>query len=180
MIYTQQNTDTVAGTTTLVTWDLSLGTMTVEVEGVVTEERPMTPEEIAAWQEHTAVELGSTEMMVQGLLREYATAQDPETASDWIAPTGAHDAYMPGAIVVYNNKKWRNDLMAVNVWAPGTQNAGWTDLTPPVAGPPAWVQPTGAHDAYNVGDHVTHNSQTWVSTAAANVWEPGVYGWSVV
>ena len=41
----------------------------------------------------------------------------------------------------------------------------------------AWVQPTGAHNAYPLGATVTHNGKTWTSTAAANIWEPGVYGW---
>lgn len=40
-----------------------------------------------------------------------------------------------------------------------------------------WVQPTGAHDAYPLGTKVTHNGKTWTSATAANVWEPGVYGW---
>jgi len=37
----------------------------------------------------------------------------------------------------------------------------------------AWVQPTGAHDAYSVDTEVTHNGATWKSLVAANVWEPG-------
>lgn len=41
----------------------------------------------------------------------------------------------------------------------------------------AWVQPTGAHNAYPLGAKVTHKGKTWTSTAAANVWRPGVYGW---
>lgn len=43
-----------------------------------------------------------------------------------------------------------------------------------------WVQPTGAHDAYGIGDRVTHDnpndgSNIWVyeSTIAANTTEPG-------
>lgn len=47
-----------------------------------------------------------------------------------------------------------------------------------------WRQPTGAHDAYKIGDKVLHNGQTWVCTlgdgAGLNSWEPGVYGWEVV
>jgi len=39
-----------------------------------------------------------------------------------------------------------------------------------------WVQPTGAHDAYQSGDVVTHNGTTWVSLIDANVWEPGGVG----
>ena len=45
---------------------------------------------------------------------------------------------------------------------------------------PEWVQPTGAHDAYNIGDKVTHNGKTWVSDVDNNVWEPGVYGWKCI
>ena len=30
----------------------------------------------------------------------------------------------------------------------------------------AWVQPTGAHNAYPLGATVTHNGKTWTSTAA--------------
>lgn len=43
---------------------------------------------------------------------------------------------------------------------------------------PEWVQPTGAHDAYNKGDKVSHNGKQWISDADANIWEPGVYGWT--
>ena len=43
---------------------------------------------------------------------------------------------------------------------------------------PEWIQPTGAHDAYAKGDKVTHNSKKWISDVDANVWEPGVYGWT--
>lgn len=43
---------------------------------------------------------------------------------------------------------------------------------------PEWIQPTGAHDAYNQGDKVSHNEKHWVSDIDANVYEPGVYGWT--
>lgn len=42
---------------------------------------------------------------------------------------------------------------------------------------PEWVQPTGAHDAYNMGDKVSHNEKHWESLIDANTYEPGVYGW---
>lgn len=42
---------------------------------------------------------------------------------------------------------------------------------------PEWVQPTGAHDAYNKGDKVTHLEKHWESEIDANVYEPSVYGW---
>ena len=40
-----------------------------------------------------------------------------------------------------------------------------------------WVQPTGAHDAYQNGAVVTHKGKMWESLTPANVWEPGVSGW---
>ncbi len=37
---------------------------------------------------------------------------------------------------------------------------------------PAWVQPTGAHDAYPMGMWVSHQGYDFVSLLEANVWEP--------
>lgn len=39
-----------------------------------------------------------------------------------------------------------------------------------------WSQPAGAHDAYALGDRVTHNGSNWESAVASNVWEPGGVG----
>ena len=41
---------------------------------------------------------------------------------------------------------------------------------------PEWVQPTGAHDAYALGDRVKHVGKVWQSLIDANVWEPGTAG----
>lgn len=43
---------------------------------------------------------------------------------------------------------------------------------------PEWVQPTGAQDAYNKGDKVSHNDKHWISDTDGNVWEPGIFGWT--
>lgn len=42
-----------------------------------------------------------------------------------------------------------------------------------------WQQPDSTNP-YMKGDKVTHNGQTYVSDVDNNVWEPGVYGWSIV
>jgi len=39
--------------------------------------------------------------------------------------------------------------------------------------PQPWVQPTGAHDAYALGDRVTYGGVVWESAIDANVWAPG-------
>lgn len=97
---------------------------------------------------------------------------------NWIQPTGAHDSYIKGALVKHNGSMW-NSLLDNNVWEPGV--TGWRSaiIIPPSGVPPlpAWIQPTGAHDAYPLGAKVTHNGFNWESTFASNVWEPGVFGW---
>lgn len=47
---------------------------------------------------------------------------------------------------------------------------------------PEWVQPTGAHDAYNTGDRVTYNGTAYRSLIDGNVWAPDAYpqGWEAV
>ena len=46
---------------------------------------------------------------------------------------------------------------------------------------PEFVQPTGAHDAYNTGDKVTYNGKHYISTMDGNVWAPDAYpaGWEL-
>jgi len=46
------------------------------------------------------------------------------------------------------------------------------------APPEPWVQPLGSHDSYRDGQQVTHGGFTWESNQDANVWEPGVFGWT--
>lgn len=60
-------------------------------------------------------------------------------------------------------------------WTPDVTSSLWVRVS--LEEFPEWVQPTGAHDAYNTGDKVTHKELKWVSTVDANTWEPGVYGW---
>lgn len=61
-------------------------------------------------------------------------------------------------------------------WRPGDTPALWTRVS--IDEWPEWVQPTGAQDAYNEGDKVSHNEKHWISDVDSNVWEPGVYGWT--
>ena len=74
-----------------------------------------------------------------------------------------------------------------------TSQSDWTpDITPAlyteVAKPgeiPVWRQPTGAQDAYNIGDKVhfpTASDPVYESTVDNNVWSPADYpqGWQLV
>ena len=61
-------------------------------------------------------------------------------------------------------------------WAPPQAPALWTVVS--LDEWSEWVQPTGAQDAYQTGDKVSHNEKHWISAVDNNVWEPGVYGWN--
>ena len=65
-------------------------------------------------------------------------------------------------------------------WKPDLTPALWVEVPDPAIDWPEWKQPTGAHDAYKKGDKVSHNEKHWISDIDANVYEPGVYGWTEV
>ena len=54
--------------------------------------------------------------------------------------------------------------------------------TEPVEEYPEYVQPTGAHDAYNIGDKITYNGKRYECTFDGCVWNPDEYpsGWKEV
>lgn len=62
-------------------------------------------------------------------------------------------------------------------WTPDATPALWVKVS--VEEWPEFVQPTGAHDAYNTGDKVTYNGKRYVSRIDANVYSPDDYpaGW---
>ena len=71
-----------------------------------------------------------------------------------------------------------------------TVQEGWTPVAAPSLYAKVLVDPTGetileweqpdSTNPYMKGDKVTHNGITYVCDIDNNVWEPGVYGWSVV
>lgn len=63
-------------------------------------------------------------------------------------------------------------------WTPEDAPSLWTRIADPAQEWPEWIQPTGAHNAYAKGAKVSHNGKHWISDVDANVWEPGVYGWT--
>ena len=88
-------------------------------------------------------------------------------------------AYVVGERLQYNGVLYR-------VAQAHTSQADWTpDITPALFVVvsldewPEFVQPTGAHDAYNKGDKVTFNGKHYISLIDANVYSPATYpaGW---
>jgi hypothetical protein len=70
------------------------------------------------------------------------------------------------------------DHVSSDVWMPYNTASLYKAIGVTAEGYPEWVQPLGASDAYNKGDQVRHTEKIWTSDVDANVWEPGVYGWT--
>lgn len=111
--------------------------------------------------------------------RFYEPTDDPWP---WVQPLGAHDSYPVGARVLHSGAVWVSDIDA-NVWEPGVH--GWTKVSggdPEPETPPEFKQPTGAHDAYSIGDRVTFEGNIYESLIDANVWSPTAHpqGWQLI
>ena len=87
--------------------------------------------------------------------------------------------YVVGERLQYNGVLYR-------VVQAHTSQADWTpDITPALFVVvsldewPEFVQPTGAHDAYNKGDKVTFEGKHYISLIDGNVYSPAAYpaGW---
>lgn len=90
--------------------------------------------------------------------------------------------YVVGDIRLYGNELYRclTAHTSQTDWTPDAAPSLWVKIADPSIEYPDWVQPTGSTDAYASGAKVTHNNKKWTSDVDANVWEPGVYGWTEV
>lgn len=94
----------------------------------------------------------------------------PEWAEDTAYKVGdrvRHDGLLYRCVQAHTSQEGWEPGVAASLWV-RTSTDEW----------PAWVQPTGAHDAYAQGDKVSHADKHWVSAIDANAYEPGVYGWT--
>ena len=66
-------------------------------------------------------------------------------------------------------------------WFPDNTPALYTEKAP-TGVIPEWVQPSGAQDAYNIGDRVVFEGNIYESLIDANVWSPIAYpaGWQLI
>lgn len=103
------------------------------------------------------------------------------------AIAGLFEPWKTGEDVEIGMLRKYNDELYKCVQAHTTQSDWTPDITPALwvikSAPgviPEWVQPAGAHDAYNIGDKVTYNGHLWESSIDANVWSPSAYpaGWN--
>lgn len=130
----------------------------------------------------------------------FVWSTNPEDALPFVAMSTS--PYGIGECCTENGQVYRSTIDN-NIWAPSTYPQGWEAVNAPEQGGtepggtgpapdqgdtepadewPQWVQPTGAHDAYNTGDKVTYNGKHYQSTINGNVWSPDAYpaGWQLV
>lgn len=119
-----------------------------------------------------------TTMAENGSIDEVTAVEHIDEFEEWVI----NKEYAAGAIRSYQGKLYRclQSHTSQSDWTPDTAVSLWTVIGDPKVEYPEWAQPVGAHDAYQQGDKVIHNGIKYVSDVANNVWEPGVYGWSVV
>ena len=116
------------------------------------------------------------------LIEQLAVTLDDETA---LTGVELFPAWVVGTAYAVNDRAQYDGTLYKCVqahtsqsdWMPSATPALWKTVS--VDEYPEWVQPTGAHDAYNIGDKVTYNGQHYVCTSNANVYAPDVYGWQL-
>lgn len=115
-------------------------------------------------------------------IEKAASFQDDETALKSIE---LYPQWKPDIDVVVGERYQDDNVLYRCIQSHKTQSDWKPSLTPALWVVvsldewPEWVQPTGAQDAYMIGDKVTYNGRHYVSIIDYNVYSPDVYpqGW---
>ena len=92
-------------------------------------------------------------------------------------------AYAADERIRYEDKLYRcvQAHTSQSDWTPDATPALWTEVAKP-GEIPVWKQPSGAQDAYRIGDKVHYPTKVdpvYICTVDYNVYAPDVYGWEV-
>lgn len=91
--------------------------------------------------------------------------------------------YIVGDIFALNNQLYQvlQAHTSQEDWEPNKTPALYKPIAP-LTVIPEWVQPTGAHDAYGIGDRVIFEGVVYESLINGNTWSPKAYpgGWKTV
>lgn len=92
--------------------------------------------------------------------------------------------YKTGQIRKYNDVLYKiiQDHASQADWLPSSTPTLYDPLVITESGYEEWQQPSGAHDAYNIGDIVYYNGVLYKSLIDGNTYSPEAYpaGWEVV
>ena len=111
----------------------------------------------------------------------YLSDAEAETVTTLFPEWLANTAYSVGDRVQYNELLYRcvQAHTSQDDWTPDAVPALWKRTSTDEW--PEWVRPTGAQDAYNIGDKVTYNGAHYISLINGNVYSPDEYpaGWEL-
>lgn len=109
----------------------------------------------------------------------YLTDEEAETVTVLFSKWDSNVSYSVGDRVQYEGLLYKcvQAHTSQDDWTPDITPALWTRTSTDEW--PEWVQPTGAQDAYNIGDKVTYKGEHYISLINANVYSPEAYpaGW---
>lgn len=111
------------------------------------------------------------------------TDEDALEGIELFAPWEASTAYALDVRVRFEGKLYKcvQAHTSQEDWTPDITPALWTDVAKP-GEIPVWKQPTGAQDAYRIGDLVHYpdaDGPVYRCTIDYNVYAPDVYGWEL-
>lgn len=133
----------------------------------------LTDEEVNQLQAEAALEkerryrVAQAPVKAEAVALEYLQDVGRVDGSDWVQPTGAHDAYPLGYKVLKDDSIWES-LIPANTTVPGTDPRWWKDLTT-VVDPNAWAP---NYKSYLAGDIVTYEGKSY-SCLQAHTSQPG-------
>ena len=126
-----------------------------------------------------------TALRFRRLIEQAAASQTDADALQSIELFPSWESKLNCSVVTGERYRYKNKLYKVvqdhhvqSDWTPDITPALYTAIS--IEEWPEWVQPTGAHDVYHLGDKVTHNNKHWLCSVDNNSWEPGVYGWAEI
>ena len=135
---------------------------------------------MATWSKTQLMKMKRNIHLAATSLGDEAALETPELFPVWAVGV----AYLVTERVRYGDKLYRCEQAHTSQegWEPDQAQALWTEVAEP-GEIPVWKQPTGAQDAYRLGDKVhypTKDDAVYESIIDYNTYEPSVYGWEEV
>lgn len=155
---------------------------TFDLAGTLVREEPLPSEPPTV---SDALAVAARLVVADKIAAEAITAAEATTLAPLFDPWRPDEAVEVGAL-----RRWDGTLVECLQahttqadWTPAATPALWKIYRDPEAETPAeWVQPTGAHDAYSIGDRVTFEGEVYESKIDGNTYSPAAYpaGWQVI
>lgn len=129
-------------------------------------------------------QIESISTALQGMIRlDELSPEEIESLIFLYPPYKINHPYEAGQTFEYEGKLYQviSEHTSLSNWIPSELPALYRPVVPEnTIGD--WARPTGAHDAYNVGDKVLFNGKIYESLINANTWSPTEYpqGWKLI